>query len=188
MADRYGWERDFEKEKQENQDREDPERDRPWRGGHRGPASERFADYGDPGDWGRQGSWGTFGNRPDWSRETNWRQEWDFPRSRDPRRQAEPEPYGARGRFAGRGPKNWRRSDERIREDVNERLTEHPDVDATDIEVEVKNGEVTLTGRVDDRASKRIAEYISESVSGVKDVHNQLRIELQTTLIDSRPR
>lgn len=84
---------------------------------------------------------------------------------------------GERGRHAGRGPKGWHRSDERIREDINERLTDHPDIDASDIEVQVKDGEVTLSGTTDDRHSKRLAEDIAERVSGVKDVHNQIRVQ-----------
>lgn len=79
------------------------------------------------------------------------------------------------GRHAGRGPKNWRRSDDRIREDINERLTEHPHIDASEIEVQVKEGEVTLTGTVEDRRYKRMVEDLVEGVSGVKEVHNQLR-------------
>lgn len=43
-----------------------------------------------------------------------------------------------RGPHAGRGPKGYQRSDERIREDVCDRLTEHPAIDASEIEVEVK--------------------------------------------------
>jgi osmotically-inducible protein OsmY len=82
-----------------------------------------------------------------------------------------------RGRYTGRGPKTWRRSDERIREDVNEELTRHPDVDAWEVEVAVINGEVTLTGTVDGRQEKRDAEECAWRVSGVKDVHNQLRIK-----------
>ena len=81
------------------------------------------------------------------------------------------------GRHTGRGPKGYQRSDERIREDINERLTQHPEVDATEIEVQVQNGEVTLTGSVEQRHEKRIAEDIAESVSGVKDVHNQIRLQ-----------
>jgi hypothetical protein len=84
--------------------------------------------------------------------------------------------YGERGGHAGKGPKGYRRSDDRIREDVCERLTEHPEVDAGEIEVSVKDGEVTLTGTVDERQAKRIAEDVAESVSGVKDVHNQVRV------------
>ena len=83
------------------------------------------------------------------------------------------------GRHTGRGPRGYQRSDERIREDVNERLTQHPEIDATEIEVMVANGEVTLTGTVDDRQAKRMAEDVAESVSGVKDVHNQVRVKQQ---------
>jgi hypothetical protein len=82
-----------------------------------------------------------------------------------------------RGRFTGRGPKNWRRSDERIRDDINERLTMHPDIDATEIDVQVKDGEVTLMGTVDERYAKRLAEDLAENTSGVRDVHNQIRVQ-----------
>jgi osmotically-inducible protein OsmY len=81
-----------------------------------------------------------------------------------------------RGRYAGRGPRGYRRSDERIREDVNERLTDDWRVDASDIEVSVSNRIVTLTGRVNSREEKRRAEDIAEAVSGVTDVSNQLRV------------
>lgn len=78
--------------------------------------------------------------------------------------------------FRGRGPKNYRRSDERIREDVCERLTLDDAVDATDIEVNVTDALVTLGGLVHDRYEKRRAEDIAESVTGVKDVQNQIRV------------
>ena len=81
------------------------------------------------------------------------------------------------GNFRGRGPKAYRRSDERIREDINDRLTDHAYLDASDIEVLVKEGEVTLTGKVFDRTDKRLAEDVAESVSGVKHVQNNLRID-----------
>ena len=79
----------------------------------------------------------------------------------------------------GRGPKGYRRSDDRIREDVSEELTRHPGVDATDIEVRVENGEVTLTGTVESRQAKRMAEDCVEQCSGVREVHNQLRVNRQ---------
>lgn len=75
-----------------------------------------------------------------------------------------------------KGPKGWRRADDTIREDVCEALAYHPSLDASDIEVEVKEGEVTLTGTVADRASKRHAETAVEHVRGVLDVHNRLTI------------
>ena len=76
-----------------------------------------------------------------------------------------------------RGPKGYKRSDERIREDVSERLGQHYDLDASDITVTVNNGEITLEGTVPMRHHKHIAEMIVESVSGVQDVTNQLRVK-----------
>lgn len=87
-----------------------------------------------------------------------------------------------KGAFTGKGPKNWTRSDERIREDVCECLTYHPHIDASEIDVVVKDGEVTLTGVVFDRRTKRLAEDVVEEVRGVRDVHNQIRVQRQTTM------
>ena len=39
-----------------------------------------------------------------------------------------------RGLFFGRGPKGYRRSDERIKEEISDRLMTHPDIDASDID------------------------------------------------------
>lgn len=82
---------------------------------------------------------------------------------------------GSMGRgFAGLGPRSYRRSDERIREEVCEALTRHPGIDASDIDLRVENGEVTLTGEVEDRRARRLAEEIAEQCAGVSDVHNEL--------------
>lgn len=81
-----------------------------------------------------------------------------------------------RGSYRGRGPKNYQRSDERIREDVCERLSMDHDVDASEIEVTVQDGVVTLNGSINDRHAKRLAEDICESVRGVKDVQNNVRV------------
>jgi hypothetical protein len=80
------------------------------------------------------------------------------------------------GEHTGRGPKGYQRSNERVREDICERLTRHGQVDASDIDVQVQDGEVTLAGTVDTRQAKRLAEDTAFSVSGVRDVHNQLRV------------
>lgn len=77
----------------------------------------------------------------------------------------------------GRGPKGYTRSDDRIREDVNDRLTDDHRLDASDIEAKVSNGEVTLSGHVDSRESKRRAEDIADRVAGVKHVQNNLRVQ-----------
>jgi len=93
------------------------------------------------------------------------------------------EPYKppARGPYAGRGPKNSSRSDARIDEDVNERLTLDGDLDATNVGVRVEAGEVTLEGMVTDRRSKRLAEDIALGVRGVRDVQNRLRAGAATS-------
>jgi hypothetical protein len=75
----------------------------------------------------------------------------------------------------GRGPRSYSRTDERITEDVNDRLTDDPYVDASDISVTVRDGEVTLDGTVENRYAKRRSEDIAERVGGVKHVQNNLR-------------
>ena len=81
-----------------------------------------------------------------------------------------------RGGFFGKGPKGYKRSDERIREEVSEALYRDYHVDASEIEVDVKEGIVTLSGTVDSRQSKRAAEECIENLTGVIDVHNRIRI------------
>lgn len=81
-----------------------------------------------------------------------------------------------RAQFRGRGPKGYMRSDERIKEDINDRLSEGY-LDATEIEVEVLKTEVTLTGTVNSRIDKRRAEAIADSVTGVTNVENRLRVK-----------
>jgi len=80
------------------------------------------------------------------------------------------------GEHRGKGPKGYTRSDERIRDDVNDRLTDHGHLDASDIELTVSGGEVTLNGAVTRREDKRRAEDLAEQVSGVKHVQNNLRV------------
>jgi hypothetical protein len=100
-----------------------------------------------------------------WGR-TNWNREYD---------------YGTRasGPYVGIGPKGYQRSDQRIFEDVCDRLTQHGYIDARGIQVNIKDGEVTLDGTVDSRKTKRMAEQVAENVRGVQDVHNNLRIQEQ---------
>lgn len=80
------------------------------------------------------------------------------------------------GPHRGRGPRSYQRSDDRIRDDVCDWLTEAADVDASDIEVQVTAGVVTLSGAVENRYAKRRAEDLAESVSGVREVQNNLRL------------
>jgi BON domain len=82
-----------------------------------------------------------------------------------------------RGAHFGTGPKGYRRSDERIREDVCECLYHQGDIDVSEAEVTVRDGQVTLTGTVSSRRAKRMVEEIIDDVAGVTDVHNQLRVQ-----------
>ncbi len=93
--------------------------------------------------------------------------------------------YGAQGQggserqsgFRGRGPKGYQRSDERLKEVICEQLTDDPRIDASEITVTVKNGEVTLEGTVNDRSSKYRAEDLVDDCSGVREIHNRLRVQ-----------
>lgn len=76
----------------------------------------------------------------------------------------------------GKGPKNFKRSDDRIKERINDSLTDDWQVDASDIEVTVLNGEVILSGYVNDRAQKRKAEDLAESIPGVTHVENRIKL------------
>jgi osmotically-inducible protein OsmY len=78
---------------------------------------------------------------------------------------------------AGRGPKGYRRSDERIKEEISDLLTSHHEVDPSEVEVKVSNCEVTLTGTVSSRHEKRLIEDLASQVTGVSDVTNQLRVQ-----------
>jgi len=81
------------------------------------------------------------------------------------------------GNYRGKGPKNYTRSSDRIKEDVNDRLSDAWDIDASDIDVEINGNEVTLSGTVPSKQQKRRAEDIAESVSGVTNVQNNLRVK-----------
>lgn len=83
------------------------------------------------------------------------------------------------GAHSGRGPKGYRRSDERIREEVCDHLTADSDVDASELSVTVKDSEVTLEGSVDSRWMKRRAEDCADGVHGVTQVHNRLQVRPQ---------
>jgi osmotically-inducible protein OsmY len=80
------------------------------------------------------------------------------------------------GSPVGPGPQLHRRSDDKIRQEIWEMLTNNPDLDANDVELHVESGEVTLTGTVDSRDAKWLTEDLVTSVTGVREVNNRLRI------------
>ena len=87
--------------------------------------------------------------------------------------------------YAGRGPRGYQRADARIFEEVCDRLTEDHRVDASDIEVQVNGGEVTLAGSVRSREEKRYAEDLAERISGVREVNNNLKVQRPDQVLGS---
>jgi hypothetical protein len=124
--------------------------------------SFRSQDYG-PSE-SERGSWSTQTQRRDGTSQTG-----DMGRSGQMGQTGE-------GPHRGKGPRGYTRSDERIKETVCEALTEHSHIDASGIDVEVKNGEVILSGMVADRRTKRMAEDLVEDLGGVRDITNQLKV------------
>jgi hypothetical protein len=91
----------------------------------------------------------------------------------------------AQGRYAnpdhaGKGPRGYKRSDECICDELYERLTEHPQIDASEVEIGVQEGVVSLRGVVPDRQMKHRAEDCAERISGVKDVDNRIRVKRES--------
>ena len=165
-----------------------------------GGYSSRTADYGDEryfdhrdrdrygygyeGEYGRHNPYRAFSpNARDRARDEEDRSWFDRARDEvsswmgDHDAQHRREIDAARGEHRGRGPKGYRRSDERIREDVSDRLTDDSWLDAQNIEVAVQDSDVTLSGSVRSREDKKRAEALAESVSGVDNVQNNLRID-----------
>jgi hypothetical protein len=96
---------------------------------------------------------------PGWSRHTSQPRQWE------------------ERNYSGRGPRGYQRGDERIREDICDRLTEDPRIDASDVDVHVESAEVTLTGSVRTRDEKHFTESVIERIAGVREVNNNLKVK-----------
>jgi hypothetical protein len=79
--------------------------------------------------------------------------------------------------FRGRGPRGYQRTDERLHEVICERLTDDPDIDASEISVRVERGEITLDGEVENRNLKRHVEDVVDEVSWGAPIYNRLRVQ-----------
>jgi osmotically-inducible protein OsmY len=117
----------------------------------------------------------------------------DAPRYGDWQRHSSGATSGARGQegLGFPGERTWgeeqyredrqeagvRRPDEQLAHEIHEILTNDPELDATDIEVVVQGGAVTLSGAVHSTDSKLLAEELLESLPGVRQVHNRLTVE-----------
>jgi hypothetical protein len=127
---------------------------------HRSPAGleSGYMEYG------RQSYGGPYGAQRHGAREWSSPERWQVP-----------------GPHSGRGPRGYQRSDERILEELNDRLTAHGLIDASDIDTRVESCEITLEGWVDSREAKRAAGDVAEDIPGVRDVHNHLRLRSHVT-------
>lgn len=97
-------------------------------------------------------------------------------RSRDGETWINREEYDQQRNFMGKGPRGYKRSDDRIYEEVCEALQDDPTLDASEIGVKVEEGIVTLEGKAHGRMEKRMAEMITIDVPGVLDVRNEIVI------------
>lgn len=88
--------------------------------------------------------------------------------SSDPRSEASLE------RHKGKGPRNFSRSDDLLRERICEAFLKNPDLDPEFIDVTVKDGIVTLSGEARIREDRFLAEDLARDVSGVVDVQNYI--------------
>jgi len=79
------------------------------------------------------------------------------------------------------GPKGYQRSDERLKEDICERLMGAYYIDSSEVTVEVKGGKVTLEGSVPSRRMKHSIEDIVDACPGVADIDNRVRVGTAVT-------
>lgn len=115
----------------------------------------------------QQGTWGGFdyGWRGEpYRQQAVYREFWNVP-----------------GPYQGAGPQAYQPSDEHIKEAVCERLTAHGWIDPRQVVIDVRQGEVDLSGTVNRREEKYLAEDIASSVAGVTEVHNRLSVNRART-------
>ena len=146
---------------------------RQWDEGRGGWGEERFGARG-RGGWENEEQDFGYGDYMDYDEPTSWtytEEIWLIP-----------------GPFTGIGPRGYQRSDERIKEDICERLSQHGQIDASEVDLEVENGEVTLKGTVNSRREKRMVEDVAESVMGITDVRNELRLKERQQLQQGQQR
>lgn len=132
----------------------------------RGRNRDRNSGYntGRGADWNQDRDW--------WDRTTDEVSSWFGDEDANHRREMD-QRYGP---HSGKGPKGYTRSDEKIKDDVEEKLYHDSFIDASDIEVSVDDGEVTLSGTVDHKQTRRRAEDCADAVAGVKDVSLNLKV------------
>lgn len=73
-------------------------------------------------------------------------------------------------------------TDAKIATVIKTRLLMDTDISGFDIDVDVENGVVTLTGEVDSDAERDLAIEIAKNASDVKDVESDLRVVTETAM------
>lgn len=86
------------------------------------------------------------------------------------------EPDSRRERRYPPGPKGYQRSDERLREDISERLMEARYIDSSGVTVAVSGAKVVLEGTVPERRMKHAIEDLADACPGVQDIENGIRL------------
>jgi hypothetical protein len=145
-----------------------------------------------PRDFGAHAKWaGTTGARDSWVEPEGERPTWGPHGPRNVVPEAPPLGLRDRDQFVGgrpysglarraeakaNGPKGFRRSDERIREDVCEALIAAVHLDVGDVSVDVENGKVKLGGTVPERRMKHAIEDVAAATRGVDEVENRVRL------------
>lgn len=97
--------------------------------------------------------------------------------SGEPWRGEQGRPRGVPGTGARRGPKGYQRSDERLKEDICERLIQAEHIDSSEVTIEVQGGRVTLGGTVPERYMKHAIEDLVDACPGVQDIDNRIRVQ-----------
>jgi osmotically-inducible protein OsmY len=179
------------------------------RSGYSGGSYGTSGGTGGREDWGRRnvgsGSYGgrnrnqqsmyggdtsNYGNANQGSFDRGW---WDKTRDEvsswfgddDAERRRRSDSRNSGGGYKGKGPKDYKRSEERIKEDVCDRLSDDDLLDATDVQIQVQDNEVILSGTVNEREQKRRAEDLVESISGVTHVQNNIRVNRSGGITDT---
>lgn len=101
----------------------------------------------------------------------------DDPTYEDENGMRHPYEHGGKENHQGKGPKGYRRSDEKMKDDACEVLMRDYELDASEIEVEVEDGILFLTGEVSSRKDKKRAESLVENLTGITDVQNKLIVK-----------
>jgi BON domain len=74
------------------------------------------------------------------------------------------------------GPKGYQRCDERLREDISERLMQAHYIDSSEVTVAVSGAKVVLEGTVPQRRMKHAIEDLADACPGVLDIDNRIRV------------